>query len=46
MITVADLTTEELKIFNAIKRSFPATSDESAIDKAVQGGVKFQFIPT
>ena len=40
------LTAEEKKIFDAVMRSFPATSFESALDVAWQGGVKFDFIPT
>ena len=39
------LTRKERKIFNAIMRSFPATSKETAYDQAINGGVKFQFIP-
>lgn len=45
MVTLKDLTPEERKIYDSIMRSFPATQHESALDKAVQGGVKFDFIP-
>jgi len=38
------LTKEELKIYNSIMTLFPATAPESAWDKAIQGGAKFQFI--
>lgn len=38
------LTKKERKIFEAIKRSFPATSDDTAYNYAIQGGVKFDFI--
>lgn len=36
------LTKLEKKIYNAILRSFPATSKASAYDYAIQGGVKFE----
>lgn len=39
-----ELTPYEKIIYNAIMRSFPATAHETAIDKAWQGGVRFQFI--
>jgi hypothetical protein len=45
MITLKDLTPEERKIYESVMRNFPATSKESAIDVAVQGGAKFDFIP-
>ncbi len=38
------LNRKEQKIFLAIKRVFPATSNDAAYDAAIQGGVKFQFI--
>jgi DNA-binding MurR/RpiR family transcriptional regulator len=38
------LTKKEKKIYYSIKQSFPATSHESAMDVALQGGVKWQFI--
>jgi hypothetical protein len=38
------LSDEEKKIFDAIKQSFPMTSDDAAMDYAIQGGVNFQFI--
>jgi hypothetical protein len=40
------LTQSERKIYDSVLKSFPATSKESAYDAAIQGGVKFQFIPT
>lgn len=40
------LTAKEKKIFDSVMRSFPATSFESALNVAWQGGVKFDFIPT
>lgn len=39
------LTKDEKKIYDAIMTSFPATSHESALDKALQGGVNWQFYP-
>lgn len=39
------LTKAEKKIYNAIMTAFPATSHESALDKALQGGVNWQFYP-
>lgn len=39
------LTKAERKIYNSIMASFPNTSHESALDKAVNGGANFQFIP-
>ena len=39
------LTAEERKIYDAVMRDFPATSHGSAMDVALQGGVKFQFTP-
>jgi len=39
------LTRKEKKIYDAIKRSFPATSHDACHDYAIQGGVKFQFYP-
>lgn len=41
LVAYKKLTAEEKKIFNAVMRSFPATSFESALDAAWQGGVKF-----
>lgn len=41
-----ELTTKERKIYYVILRSFPATTKESAFDYALQGGVKFNFIPS
>lgn len=40
------LTAKEKKIFDALLLAFPATDPESAYNVAIQGGVKFQFIPT
>lgn len=40
----SELTKAEKKIYDAIRLSFPATSHESALDYALQGGVKFDFI--
>jgi hypothetical protein len=39
---IQKLTKEERKIYDAILRSLPATSIESAYDYAIQGGVKFE----
>jgi hypothetical protein len=43
---LSKLTAEELKIYNAVMRDFPATQHESALNVAWQGGIKFQFYPT
>ena len=40
------LTGKEKKIYNSILDSFPATAHLSAMDGAIQGGVKFHFIPS
>jgi len=37
------LTKAEKKIYDDIMVAFPATSHESALDKALQGGVNWQF---
>lgn len=37
------LTKAEKKIYNSIMQNFPATSHESALDGALQGGVNWQF---
>jgi hypothetical protein len=42
---VSKLSTDERKIYDAILRSFPATEPWSAYDHAINGGVRFQFIP-
>jgi hypothetical protein len=39
------LTKHEKKIYDAIMTAFPATSHESALDKALQGGINWQFYP-
>lgn len=39
------LNADEQKIYDSIMRSFPATSPDSAYNYAIQGGVKFDFIP-
>lgn len=39
------LTKAEKKIYNAIIKAFPATSHETALDTALQGGVNWQFYP-
>lgn len=39
------LTKSERKIYEAIMTAFPATSHESALDKALEGGVNWQFYP-
>lgn len=39
-----ELTKNQLKIFNSIMNNFPKTSRESAIDIALQGGIRFNFI--
>ena len=38
------LTKQEKKIYDSIMSHFPNTSHDSAYDKAIQGGVNFQFI--
>ena len=38
------LTEKEQKIYNSIMSHFPNTSHDSAYDKAIQGGVNYQFI--
>lgn len=40
----SDLTEAEKKIYNSIMRNFPATDPESAFNKAINGGVNYQFI--
>lgn len=42
--TVYMLNKNQLKIFNAIMKSFPKTDKLSAMDFAIQGGAKFNFI--
>lgn len=37
------LTKEEKKIYDSVMANFPATSHESALNIALQGGIKFQF---
>jgi DNA-binding MurR/RpiR family transcriptional regulator len=39
------LTKKEKKIYDATIRSFPATSHLSALDNAIQGGVRLQARP-
>lgn len=39
------LTKEERKIYDATMSHFPATSHDTAMDAALQGGIRFQFIP-
>lgn len=41
-----ELTPEELKVYRAILKAFPATSKESAFDYALQGGVRFNYVPS
>lgn len=43
---LAKLTAKELKIYNSVMQSFPATDPESALNVAWQGGIKFQFNPS
>lgn len=38
------LTKGQLKIYNAIMKSFPKTNPNTAYDYAIQGGLNFQFI--
>lgn len=38
------LTPSEQRIYNSVMANFPATSHESALNVALQGGIKFQFI--
>lgn len=46
MITVKDLSPAEREIYESIIKFFPTTNKESALDYAVQGGVRLQFIYT
>jgi hypothetical protein len=39
------LSKKERKIYDSVINRFPATSHEYAFDVAIQGGVKFDFIP-
>lgn len=39
------LTPAEKKIYDAVMAAFPATSHLSALDAALQGGIKFQYTP-
>lgn len=38
------LTAAECKIYKAIMKAFPATNHLTALDAAIQGGIKFNFI--
>lgn len=40
------LSAAEKKIYESVISHFPATSHDSAMNVALQGGVKFDFIPT
>ncbi len=42
---IKSLSTSEKKVYRAVLQSFPKTSHYSAMDAAVQGGVKFNFYP-
>ncbi len=35
---------KEQKIYDSIMRSFPSTHPESAYNKAIEGGARFNFI--
>ena len=37
------LTKAEQKIYDSVIANFPATKHESAMDIALQGGIRFQF---
>ena len=37
------LNDEEKKIFDSIMNHFPSTQPESAYDKSLEGGIKFQY---
>lgn len=39
----ARLTKKQLKIYNSVLANFPATSRDTALEIAIQGGVKFDF---
>jgi hypothetical protein len=39
------LTSDEQKIYTSVLKSFPATSHESALNAAWQGGLNFQYTP-
>jgi hypothetical protein len=41
---VKSLSKEEKVIYDAIMRDFPSTDPYSAYNKAIEGGVKFNFI--
>jgi len=41
-----DLTPAEKKIYDSVMFYFPATSHESAMNAALQGGCNFQFYPS
>lgn len=45
MKALTKLTLQERKIYNAIMLAFPKTNKESAINHAIQGGVRFQYTP-
>lgn len=39
------LTKDEKQKYDSVMNDFPSTSPESAYDVAIQGGVRWQFIP-
>lgn len=41
---IESLSVEERKIYDSVMESFPATHHLTAMDVALQGGVRFQFI--
>lgn len=46
MANKKQLTKKEKKIYDSVMANFPASSHESALNIALQGGIKFNFIPT
>lgn len=39
------LTKKQKRIYDSVMDNFPASSHETALNIAIQGGIKFQFIP-
>lgn len=46
VLALASLTGPELKIYKSLMQHFPASDPWSAYDKAIQGGVNWQFNPS
>lgn len=45
-VGIAKLAKSEKRIYDAVLKAFPATRPETAYNVAIQGGIRFQFIPT